>query len=53
MKFALTFLFWTHFMDNSYECHFPITAIYKMNPLLPVFFLRLQVMATVEIYIVG
>jgi hypothetical protein len=37
---------------QAHEHHFPITAIYRMNPLPPAFF-RLHVMATAEIYILG
>jgi hypothetical protein len=37
---------------QAHDHHFPITAIYKMNPSPPAFS-RLQAMATAEIYIVG
>jgi hypothetical protein len=37
---------------QAHERHFPITTIYKMNPLLLAFF-RLLATVTVEIYIMG
>jgi hypothetical protein len=37
---------------QAHKLHFPITAIYKMNP-SPLAFIRLQAMATAKIYIVG
>jgi hypothetical protein len=37
---------------QAHERHFPITAVYKMNP-SPSDFFRLQAMATAEIYIAG
>jgi hypothetical protein len=37
---------------QAHERHFPITAIYKMNP-SPLAFSRQQAMTTIEIYIMG